>query len=263
MSMLCCRCWKCKEVTLKVGRSFLRGRRQDKDKVGAWMRFNTPVLSYRAVNGSGPSYTKDMDKPYAPAHPLRSATASQRATWLCPLSMRRVWLQLNKNDCPGFHNGGAHSPKTAETLLISCHRLTDLSENKNNTEQNVLFSIFNYLHQACFWLCFHKYRLLVCLSAGLWQKLLAQFSWNLVEGCSMGQGRTHYTLEGIRIHKLLLTFVILWDRAFGLGRTLHSLSAVLVLLLWNKSSIKWSTWSSPAYYDWVWCICVILAIAGL
>lgn len=37
------------------------------------------------------------------------------------------------------------------------------------------------------------------------EKLLAGFLWNLVEGCSLGQGRTHSILE--RIHKLFFIFI--------------------------------------------------------
>ena len=40
----------------------------------------------------------------------------------------------------------------------------------------------------------------VCLSAGLRKNDQANFSWNLVEKCSMGQGRTHSIRERICIH---------------------------------------------------------------
>ena len=56
--------------------------------------------------------------------------------------------------------------------------------------------------------------LCVCLSVSrIMRKQTDQFSLNLAEGCSMGQGRTHYILERIlisaRIHKLFFTFVFI------------------------------------------------------
>ena len=44
----------------------------------------TPVLAYRAANGSGPVYIQDTVKPYTPARPLCSASAN----WLAAPSLR-------------------------------------------------------------------------------------------------------------------------------------------------------------------------------
>ena len=38
------------------------------------------VFAYSATNGSGPSYIRDMVKPYTPSHPLLSMTAKPLAT---------------------------------------------------------------------------------------------------------------------------------------------------------------------------------------
>lgn len=36
----------------------------------AWIRLKAMVFAYHAVNGSGPSYIKNMVEAYTPAHPL-------------------------------------------------------------------------------------------------------------------------------------------------------------------------------------------------
>lgn len=62
----------------------------------------------------------------------------------------------------------------------------------------------------------------VCLSVSrIMEKLLAQFSWNLVEDWSMGHGRTHYVLERTKgEYTNSFLFLTLRDRAFDLvGQT--------------------------------------------
>ncbi|XP_056292392.1 uncharacterized protein LOC130207733 [Pseudoliparis swirei] len=45
--------------------------------VAARIRFKTLVLAYRALNGSGPVYIRDVVTPHTPARSLRSATANR------------------------------------------------------------------------------------------------------------------------------------------------------------------------------------------
>ncbi|XP_056292987.1 uncharacterized protein LOC130208093 [Pseudoliparis swirei] len=48
--------------------------------VAARIHFKTLVLAYRALDGSGPVYIRDMVTPYTPARSLRSATANRLVT---------------------------------------------------------------------------------------------------------------------------------------------------------------------------------------
>ena len=62
------------------------------------------------------------------------------------------------------------------------------------------------------------------------QKLLVQFSWNLVEGCSRGQGRTLLHFERIRLPGRLNLVSLSLTLQDGLDGGLHSPSTLLVNL---------------------------------
>ncbi|XP_077937991.1 uncharacterized protein LOC144383603 [Gasterosteus aculeatus] len=90
--------------------------------VAARIQFKTLVLTYHAVNGSGPAYIQDMVKPYIPTRTLRSASAKL----LVPPSLRakhstrsRLFAVL----APKWWNALSEDIRTAESLHIFRRKL--------------------------------------------------------------------------------------------------------------------------------------------
>ncbi|XP_062415699.1 uncharacterized protein LOC134107832 [Pungitius pungitius] len=90
--------------------------------VAARIQFKTLVLTYHAVNGSGPVYIQDMVKPYIPTRTLRSVSAKL----LVPPSLRekhsarsRLFAVL----APRWWNELSDEIRTAESLYIFRRKL--------------------------------------------------------------------------------------------------------------------------------------------
>ncbi|XP_062422208.1 LOW QUALITY PROTEIN: uncharacterized protein LOC134132996 [Pungitius pungitius] len=90
--------------------------------VAARIQFKTLVLTYHAVNGSGPVYIQDMVKPYIPTRTLRSASAKR----LVPPSLREkhsTRLRLFAVLAPRWWNELSDDIRTAESLYIFRRKL--------------------------------------------------------------------------------------------------------------------------------------------
>uniref|UniRef100_A0AAQ4PR24 Uncharacterized protein n=3 Tax=Gasterosteus aculeatus aculeatus TaxID=481459 RepID=A0AAQ4PR24_GASAC len=90
--------------------------------VAARIQFKTLVLTYHAVNGSGPAYIQDMVKPYIPTRTLRSAPAKL----LVPPSLRAkhsTRSQLFAVLAPKWWNELSEDTRTAESLHIFRRKL--------------------------------------------------------------------------------------------------------------------------------------------
>ncbi|XP_077938224.1 uncharacterized protein LOC144383653 [Gasterosteus aculeatus] len=90
--------------------------------VAARIQFKTLVLTYHAVNGSGPAYIQDMVKPYIPTRTLRSASAKL----LVPPSLRAklsTRSRLFAVHAPKWWNELSEDIRTAESLHIFRRKL--------------------------------------------------------------------------------------------------------------------------------------------
>lgn len=103
----------------------------------------------------------------------------QLSAHCCGLSVHMVESQ-EPSPSPPFKSSGSYSQQT------SSHRV--------NVMKAAVFIQHYYLCQGG-----HVFRAVCLLVSRITEKLLARLSCNLMEGFSMGQGRTHFIVEGIQI----------------------------------------------------------------